>query len=138
MALAVFLESVTAKLPLLEFYESIFPTNAMKTTVAGLYVEILTFLDAATRYYCTGRFSGFATILQGPKLTFMVAKFVDAIFQPIETQFAGYAAAIEEQTKRMNDLAQAAQAAQTRDMKEVVDNTGFGEIVTGSLSGTNC
>lgn len=57
-----------------------------------------------------------------------IAKFVDAIFQPIETQFAGYVAAIGEQTKRMNDLAQAAQAALTRDTKDKVDNTGFGEV----------
>lgn len=58
-ALAEFIERVTAQLPLVEFYESHFPTNAMKTTASALYVEVITFLEAAARYYCTGRFSMF-------------------------------------------------------------------------------
>ena len=58
-ALADFIDSVTTQLPLVEFYESIFPTNAMKSTASALYVEVITFLEAATRYYCTGRFSMF-------------------------------------------------------------------------------
>ena len=33
---------------------------------------------------------------------------------------------IGEQTNRMNDLARAAHIAETSDMKDVVDNTGFG------------
>lgn len=54
-ALSDFLEKLTNKLPILDFYRTIFPTNDMKTTVAALYVAIIVFLEQAARYYCTGR-----------------------------------------------------------------------------------
>jgi hypothetical protein len=49
------IEFVGGLLPVVEFYKTIFPTNAMKDTVATLYVEIMNFLDEALIYYRSGR-----------------------------------------------------------------------------------
>jgi hypothetical protein len=48
------------------------------------------------------------------------------MFKPIEYHFEDYMSRIGAQTKKMNDLATAAHIAETNDMKDVVENTGYG------------
>lgn len=48
------------------------------------------------------------------------------MFKPIEYHFEEYISRIGEQKKRIDDLVNAAHIAQTNDMKDVVENTGYG------------
>jgi hypothetical protein len=56
-ALVEMVDKLAFKLPLLDFYQQVFPTNAMKIVVAELYIEILGFLEEAFLYYRNGRLS---------------------------------------------------------------------------------
>jgi len=56
-SLTEYLHSLSTQLPMIEFYRTAFPTNAMKLVVANLFVEIMTLLDEALVYYRSGRLS---------------------------------------------------------------------------------
>lgn len=42
-----YISAVSARLPLLDFYRGVFPTSAMKASVARLYVHVMQLLDKA-------------------------------------------------------------------------------------------
>lgn len=49
------LDKLAAKLPVIDFYNTTFPTARMKVTVAKLYAEVMSFLDNAVSYFHGGR-----------------------------------------------------------------------------------
>lgn len=53
--LSTYLESLAGRLPLIEFYQTTFPTDAMKLAVAGIFVEMMRLLDEALIYCRSGR-----------------------------------------------------------------------------------
>jgi hypothetical protein len=48
------LQSLSDDLPLFDFYQIMFPTDDMKTTVAMLYIQILDLLLRLTKYFALG------------------------------------------------------------------------------------
>lgn len=54
-ALMEHLVKLAAKLPVIDFYNTTFPTPKMKVTIANLYSEVMNFLDNALSYYHGGR-----------------------------------------------------------------------------------
>lgn len=50
-----YLESLSAKLPVVDFYRTAFPTNAMKAAVAKVFSETMRLLDEALIYFRSGR-----------------------------------------------------------------------------------
>lgn len=53
------LDKLSAKLPVIDFYNSTFPTAQMKLTVSKLYAEVMSFLDIALSYYHGGRLGSY-------------------------------------------------------------------------------
>jgi hypothetical protein len=56
-SLISYIQTLSAQLPLVDFYKTIFPTNPMKMSVARIYVQIMSLLDEALAYYRGGRLS---------------------------------------------------------------------------------
>ena len=56
-SLLAYIESIGPRLPLMEFYKTVFPTDALKASVARLYVNIMRLLDEAIVYYRSWRLS---------------------------------------------------------------------------------
>jgi hypothetical protein len=109
-SLLQYLESLSSKLPLMEFYRTTFPTNAMKLAVANIYAEVTKLLDEALIYYRSGR----------------LGKLVDAVLQPAESKFSKHISQIDVEVKKVEDLKNVAHEAQTVDIKESVTKTGKG------------
>jgi hypothetical protein len=55
--LSTYLQSLAKELPIIDFYKTTFPTNAMKIAVAGIFTEMMKLLDEALVYYRSGRLS---------------------------------------------------------------------------------
>lgn len=49
------LHKVSAKLPVIEFYNTTFPTGEMKLAVARIYAEVMGLLDEALSYHRNSR-----------------------------------------------------------------------------------
>jgi hypothetical protein len=54
-----YLELLSRKLPLIEFYRTVYPTDEMKLAVARIFVEITKLLDEALVYFRSGRLGMF-------------------------------------------------------------------------------
>ncbi|KIM98562.1 hypothetical protein OIDMADRAFT_56911 [Oidiodendron maius Zn] len=106
--LSTYLESLAGRLPLIEFYQTTFPTDAMKLAVAGIFVEMMRLLDEALIYCRSGR----------------LGKLMDAVLQPTKTKLDSYVANVEKQVKKMEALKNVAHEAQTADLKDIVKDTG--------------
>ena len=90
------------------FYREVFPTNALKVTVASIYAGLMSFLDEVLIYYRSGRFG----------------KIIDAVIQPAESKFEKHIKDIELSIEKMNSLKDAAHVAQQNDMQELLKDTG--------------
>lgn len=51
-----FVIELSNNLPILEFYQNAFPTNAMKSTIAEIFTEVNEVVTYAISYYRTSRF----------------------------------------------------------------------------------
>jgi hypothetical protein len=60
-ALMVYLETLSAKLPVAEFYRTAFPTSAIKLAVANVFSEVMKLLDEALVYYRSPRLGWFTS-----------------------------------------------------------------------------
>ncbi|KKY29196.1 hypothetical protein UCRPC4_g00102 [Phaeomoniella chlamydospora] len=89
------------------FYKTVFPTNAIKASVARIYVHIMKLLDEAVVFYRGGKLS----------------KLVDAVLQPTN-KFSAFVSDIEDEIKVLNALKDAEHVAQAANMMEVVSGTG--------------
>lgn len=49
------LDNLASKLPVIDFYDTTFPTSQMKFTISKVYAEVMGFLDNALSYYRGGR-----------------------------------------------------------------------------------
>jgi hypothetical protein len=116
-SLLTYFDALSAKLPLVEFYRTTFPTNAMKLVVANLYAEVTKLLDEALIYYRSGR----------------LGKLVDAVLQPTETKFQKCISQIDAEVKKLEDLKNVAHEAQTTDIKDVVTETSRGALCISSF-----
>jgi hypothetical protein len=56
-SLLSYIQDIVSQLPLMDFYQNIFPTNPMKICVARIYVQIMSLLDEALAYYRGGKLS---------------------------------------------------------------------------------
>lgn len=56
-ALTRLIESISQRLPVASFYETVFPTNAMKACVARIYARVMKILDEALVYFRGWRLS---------------------------------------------------------------------------------
>jgi hypothetical protein len=56
-SLLSYIKAISSQLPLMDFYQNIFPTNPMKICVASIYVQIMSLLDEALAYYRGGKLS---------------------------------------------------------------------------------
>lgn len=54
------MDKLAAKLPVIDFYNTRFPTAKMKRTVSKLYAEVMSFFDNALSYYHGGRLGSFS------------------------------------------------------------------------------
>ncbi|KAK8040997.1 Vegetative incompatibility protein HET-E-1 [Apiospora phragmitis] len=109
-ALMTYLETLAAKLPVVEFYKSAFPTTAIKIAVANIFSEMMKLLDEALVYYRSPRYG----------------KLVDAIIQPTESKFKKYMSQIDIEVQKLADLKDIAHEAQAIDIHEMVTQTGKG------------
>ncbi|KAK0611412.1 hypothetical protein B0T14DRAFT_327836 [Immersiella caudata] len=106
-SLLAYIENIGPRLPMMEFYKTVFPTDALKASVARIYVGIMKLLDEAIVYYRSWRFS----------------KLIDAVLRPSST-FDDCISKIEEEIKTMKELKDAGHIAQAADMMEFVADTG--------------
>jgi hypothetical protein len=51
-----FVIELSNNLPMLEFYQNVFPTNAVKSTIAEIFAEVNDVVTYAVSYYRTSRF----------------------------------------------------------------------------------
>lgn len=54
------LDKLAAKLPVIDFYNSTFPTPMMKLTISKLYAEVMGFFDNALSFYHGGRLGSYS------------------------------------------------------------------------------
>jgi triacylglycerol esterase/lipase EstA (alpha/beta hydrolase family) len=52
------LQSLSDDLPIFDFYQVMFPTDDMRTSVAMLYIQILDFLYPLAKYFALGSLGG--------------------------------------------------------------------------------
>ena len=105
--LAVHVETLRFKLPLVDFYQKVFPTNQMKMVVAQLYTNVLLFLQEALAYYRSGRLD----------------RILDSIMQSGEDRFADVISQVTSDADKLKALADVAHVAQQADMKELLLDT---------------
>lgn len=107
-SLLAHIEKLSNKLPIIDFYSTLFPTNRVKTSVVSIYVEILRLLDEAIVYYQKNH----------------LRQLRDAVLRPVETTFDKCVHRIENEVDKLMELKDAAHAAQQADMKEHLESTG--------------
>lgn len=56
-SLLAYIQNIGPRLPLMDFYRTVFPTDALKASVARIYVHIMKLLDEAVAYYRSWRVS---------------------------------------------------------------------------------
>ncbi|KAK4224661.1 hypothetical protein QBC38DRAFT_485064 [Podospora fimiseda] len=105
-ALSSQIKIISERLPITKFYETIFPTNAMKTAVARIYASTMKILDEALVYF------------KGWRLN----KLVDALLNNT-SKLENLIADLEVDYKAMQELKDASHVAQTADMLDVVSDT---------------
>ncbi|KAK3985454.1 hypothetical protein QBC44DRAFT_299081 [Cladorrhinum sp. PSN332] len=110
-ALTELIKSISQRLPVAEFYKTVFPTNSMKAAVARIYACIMKILDEALVYF------------RGWRLN----KLVDALLNN-RSKFQDLIDDLEVEYKTMQELKDASHVAQTADMMDVVSDTN--RIVT--------
>jgi hypothetical protein len=66
-SLGAYIENIGVRLPLMDFYKTVFPTDALKASVAQIYMHIMRLLDEAIVYYRSWRFS--KSLLEGDPIT---------------------------------------------------------------------
>lgn len=62
------LDKVSAKLPVIEFYNTTFPTGEMKLAVARIYADVMGLLDEALNYHRNSRLGRASVPFQDPCL----------------------------------------------------------------------
>ncbi|KAG8167435.1 hypothetical protein KVR01_003124 [Diaporthe batatas] len=102
-ALMEHLDKLSAKLPVIDFYNTTFPTAQMKFTISKVYAEVMGFFDNALTYYHGGR----------------LAKLADALFRT-KPKFEESITTIEKEVNKMLDLKNVAHEAQTADIQVIV------------------
>lgn len=102
------IKRLSDKLPIIDFYSTLFPTNRVKTSVVSIYVEILHLLDEAIVYYRKN----------------LRRQLLDAVLRPTETKFDKCIQRIENEVEKLMELKEAGHAAQQADMKEYLESTG--------------
>ncbi|KAH7393970.1 hypothetical protein DE146DRAFT_112847 [Phaeosphaeria sp. MPI-PUGE-AT-0046c] len=107
-SLLVHIENLSSKLPLIDFYSTLFPTNRVKTSVVSIYVEILHLLDEAIVYYQKNH----------------LRQLRDAVLRPVETKFDKCVHRIENEIDKLMDLKEAGLAAKQAEIKERLESTG--------------
>ena len=103
-----FLRSLVDRLPVVEFYQNIFPTYDMKLAVASIYIGMSKFLEDVLLYFRGGRLS----------------KLSDAILRPKDGKLNEQIEDIERAIERLNTLKTAANVAQQSDMKHMLQDAG--------------
>ncbi|KAL1877962.1 hypothetical protein Daus18300_002316 [Diaporthe australafricana] len=107
-ALMESLDKLSAKLPVIEFYNTTFPTGEMKLVVARIYAAVMGLLDEALNYHRNSR----------------LAKLTDAIIRPVESKIQKCIGQIAVEVKKLEDLKNVAHEAQTADIQTIVTQTG--------------
>lgn len=107
-SLLAYIEKLSFKLPIIDFYGKVSPTNGMKLRVASMYVEILNLLNEAIIYYRKDH----------------LRQLCDAVLRPVETKFDKCIQRIEIEVDKLNELKAAAHVARQADMKEFLESTG--------------
>lgn len=107
-SLMAHIQKLNNKLPIIDFYSTLFPTHRVKTSVVAIYVEILRLLDEAIVYYQKNH----------------LRQLRDAVLRPVETKFDKCVQRIENEADKLMELKEAAHLAQQADMKEYLESTG--------------
>jgi hypothetical protein len=106
--LLVFIQKLSARLPIVDFYSKVFPSNGMKIVVVSIYVEILNLLNEVIVYYRSD----------------CLRQLQDAVLRPVETKFDICIQRIEGEVEKLYELKEAAHVARQADIKEFFESTG--------------
>lgn len=106
-ALLKLIDSISSCLPIAEFYKTIFPSNAIKASVARIYAHMTKILDEALVYFRGWRFS----------------RLVDA-FLNHASKFDDLLADLDAEFTTMHELKDASHIVQTASIMDVVTSTG--------------
>jgi hypothetical protein len=107
-SLLVYIQKLSARLPIVDFYSKVFPSNGMKIVVVSIYVEILNLLNEAIVYFRSNH----------------LRQLRDAVLRPVETKFDICVQRIEAEVDKLHELKEAAHVAQQADIKELLESTG--------------
>lgn len=113
-SLLAYIQKLSSRLPIVDFYGKVFPSNGMKILVVSIYVEILNLLNEAIVYYRSNH----------------LRQLRDAVLRPVETKFDKCIQRIEAEVEKLFELKEAARVAQQADFKELLESTGQ---VVGSI-----
>jgi hypothetical protein len=122
-----FVIELSNNLPMLEFYQNVFPTNAVKSTIAEIFAEVNDVVTYAVSYYRTSRFGESTANLGWPTLTDSLGKLMDVLLETKEDRFSTCKSTIAGLVLRLNALRDVGHIAQQADIKEVVEASGAGE-----------
>ena len=107
-SLLAYIQRLSVRLPIVDFYGKVFPSNGMKLVVVSIYVEILNLLNEATVYYRSNH----------------LRQLRDAVLRPVETKFDKCMQRIEAEVEKLHEMKDAAHVAQQADIKEFLESTG--------------
>ncbi|KAJ4301946.1 hypothetical protein N0V90_004042 [Kalmusia sp. IMI 367209] len=107
-SLLAYIQKLSVRLPIVDFYSKVFPSSGMKILVVSIYVEILNLLNEAIVYYRSNH----------------LRQLRDAVLRPVETKFDKCIQRIEAEVEKLHELKEAAHVAQQADMKELLESTG--------------
>ncbi|KAK0616617.1 hypothetical protein B0T14DRAFT_250330 [Immersiella caudata] len=105
-ALVKLIESISQRLPMTEFYKTIFPSNAIKASVARIYAHMVKILDEALVYF------------RGWRLTRLVDAFLNNA-----SKFDDLLSDLDAEYKTMHELKDATHIVQTASIVDIVYET---------------
>ncbi|KAF2450123.1 hypothetical protein P171DRAFT_481163 [Karstenula rhodostoma CBS 690.94] len=106
-SLLTYIQTLSARLPIVDFYSKVFPSNGVKIRVVSIYVEILNLLNEAIVYYRSNH----------------LRQLRDAVLRPVETKFDKCIQRIDAEVEKLHELKEAAHVAQQADIKELLEST---------------
>ncbi|KAK0643995.1 hypothetical protein B0T16DRAFT_392430 [Cercophora newfieldiana] len=106
-ALTKLIDTISQRLPITEFYKTIFPSNAIKASVARIYAHMVKILDEALVYFRGWRLS----------------RLVDAFLNNV-SKFDDLIEDLDNEYKTMHELKDATHIVQTASIMDVVSETG--------------
>ncbi|KAK5656930.1 hypothetical protein OQA88_3452 [Cercophora sp. LCS_1] len=106
-ALIKLIDSISQRLPMAEFYKTIFPSNAIKASVARIYAHMVKILDEALVYFRSWR----------------LTRLVDAFLNNV-SKFDDLLEDLDNEYKAMHELKDATHIVQTASIMDVVSETG--------------